>query len=100
MVKVKVLKNNDQVKEISIEGHAKYDEYGKDIVCASVSSIAITTINAIVKINKNSIQYKEENGYLLIKILNTNEVVNVLIENMIELLQQLAKQYSKNIKIY
>ncbi len=24
---------------ISIEGHADYDEYGKDIICASVSTI-------------------------------------------------------------
>lgn len=24
---------------ISIDGHADYDEYGKDIVCASVSTI-------------------------------------------------------------
>ena len=39
MIKVE-LKDN----LITIKGHAGYDDKGKDIVCASVSSIVITTI--------------------------------------------------------
>ena len=43
MIKVEIENN-----KIEIKGHANYDDYGKDIVCASVSSIVITTINAII----------------------------------------------------
>ena len=51
MIKVN-LKEKDK---IVITGHAGYDDYGKDIVCASVSSIVITTINAIIDIDDNAI---------------------------------------------
>ena len=46
MIKVDLTKEN----VITISGHANYDDKGKDIVCASVSSIVITTINAIIEI--------------------------------------------------
>ena len=52
MIKVKVLKENDFYKEIIITGHANYDSYGKDIVCSSVSSIVVTTVNAIISLDK------------------------------------------------
>ena len=46
MIKVYVRKNN-----IVITGHAGFNDYGKDIVCASASSIAITSINACLNID-------------------------------------------------
>ena len=44
MIKVIINKN-----QINITGHALYDTVGKDIVCASVSSIIYTTVNALFK---------------------------------------------------
>ena len=38
MIRINIKKNT-----IIIKGHANYDKYGKDIVCASVSSIITTT---------------------------------------------------------
>ncbi|MBR2587760.1 MAG: ribosomal-processing cysteine protease Prp [Bacilli bacterium] len=94
MIKVKISK-----KSIEVSGHAKYAAHGKDIVCAAVSSITITTVNAILKFDENAINYKEDNGYLKIDILKNNKATKLLLENMIELLEELEKQYEKNIKI-
>lgn len=96
MIKVSVKKENDKIREILIKGHALYDEYGKDIVCASVSSIVITTVNAIENIDKEAI-FVDENG-LLIKVLKDDDVTNKLIINMINLLKELEHDYPKNIK--
>lgn len=85
--------------EIIIKGHAGFSEYGTDIVCAAVSSIAITTVNAILKLSPETIKYKEKNGFLKIQILKENEITLKLINNMISLLEELEKQYQKNIKI-
>lgn len=41
MIKVKLTKNNNYYKRIIITGHANYDDFGKDIVCAAVSSTVI-----------------------------------------------------------
>ena len=98
MIKVKI-KETDVIKEIEIKGHAMYDDYGKDIVCASVSSIAITTINAIIRIDKNAIKYEDSNGYLKIIINDYNSVVDKLIMNMIDLLEQIKEKYDKHIEI-
>lgn len=97
MIKVKVLKENDFYKEITITGHANYDSYGKDIVCSSVSSIVITTVNAIISLNKDIINYDDNTG-VKIKVLKEDEVTNKLLENMLNLLHELQKDYEKTIK--
>jgi len=94
MVKIKVLDDS-----ITITGHANYDDFGKDIVCASVSSIAITTINAIKRFDNDSLTYEEKDGYLNIKILKHSKEVDILITNMLDLFKELELQYNKNIKI-
>ena len=85
--------------EIIISGHANYDDYGKDIVCASVSTIAITTINAIIEFDKDSINVEEKDGYLKINILKHTKEVDTLISNMNKLFNELEVKYPKNIKI-
>lgn len=86
-------------KEIIITGHAGFDEYGKDIVCASVSSIVITSINAALKLESNSLKYEEEKDKLTINILSDNKNILIIIENMIDLLEELSLTYKENIKI-
>lgn len=85
--------------KIIIKGHADYDDYGKDIVCASVSSIVITTVNAILEINRDAVIYKEEKDILTIELLKQDEIIIKLINNMINLLKELSNNYPKNIKV-
>ncbi len=94
MIKVEIENN-----KIEIKGHANYDDYGKDIVCASVSSIIITTINAIIEFDPESIYYEDLNNRILIEKLKDDDITNKLINNMIELLEELEKSYKDNIKI-
>jgi len=86
-------------KQIIIRGHADYAEYGKDIVCASVSSIVITSVNAALRIEKDSVNYKEEKDKVTINIVSENKFVLLIIENMIQMLKELALTYKKNIKV-
>ncbi|MBQ2873531.1 MAG: ribosomal-processing cysteine protease Prp [Bacilli bacterium] len=94
MIKVKVTKEN-----ISILGHANYDDYGKDIVCASASSIIICSVEAISKFDINAIDINEETNKLEIKINKQDEITLKLIDNMLTCLKELEKKYPKNIKI-
>jgi len=96
MIKVNI--SND-LKHLKIQGHAKYAEYGKDIVCAAVSSIVITSVNACITLSNDSISYKENDGYVEINVLKDDETTIKLINNMINMLTELAKQYKKNITI-
>ncbi len=85
--------------EIKVSGHARYADYGKDIVCASVSSIVITTINAIIEIDNEAIDYSDLDNEIIIRIIKEDEIVNKLIKNMILLLESLEKDYKDYIKI-
>ena len=97
MVKVYVTEKNNKIQEVLFEGHALYDEFGKDIVCAAVSSIVITTINGILSIDKDAIKYVEKPNLRISYIGNDN--CYKLLENMINLLKELEHDYPKNIKI-
>lgn len=99
MLRVKIVKQNNQVKKINLLGHAGYDVYGKDIVCSSISSIMITTVNAIEKFGKGLITYCQGKDNFEIIINKNEKIVDNLIENMLDMLKQLEEDYPKNIKI-
>ena len=98
MIKVNVLVK-DKIEEISIIGHANYDEYGKDIVCSSASSIVITTVNAIIAFDEDYVDYKEEKDKFTIKINKHDDILEKLITNMLNMLKELENDYPKYIKI-
>lgn len=94
MIKVKVGKKN-----ISILGHAGYAEYGEDIVCASISSIVICSVEAIANFNINAIDIKQTKDKLDIIINSEDDTTTKLINNMLNCLKELEKKYPKNIEI-
>ena len=98
MIKVILTKKDDNVNKVIINGHAGYDDFGKDIVCAAVFSTVITTINILLSLDNQSISYNDSRG-LIIEVLKndmtTKKIINVLISNLYEL----EKAYPKNIQI-
>ena len=93
---IKVLKKDNIIEII---GHSGYDTLGKDIVCSAVSSIVTTTINGIISIDANAISYNYQNDTMLITIKKHDEITVKLINNMIDLLKSLSKDYPKNINV-
>ncbi len=99
MIKVNYVVSNNLIKSVSIKGHAFYDTYGKDIVCAAVSSIVTTTINDILALTEDKIKYDTQDGNVLITVVSDNEVVEKILNVMLNMLKELASDYPKNIKI-
>ncbi len=99
MIKIKINYDNDAIKGFKISGHANYDDYGKDIVCASVSSIVITSINMALLLDEHSLKADDEPGFIQVVILKRNEVIDKVFINMVNMLEELEKDYVKNIKI-
>ena len=99
MIKVKVEKANAKYKKISILGHAMYDDYGKDIVCAATSSIVTTTINGLLALDKKSISYMSSSKGLSINVKSDDTTTQILIGNMISLLKELENNYPANIEV-
>lgn len=99
MIKIKIEKDGLNYKKISILGHAMYDDYGKDIVCSAVSSIVTTTVNGILSIEKNSLDYMVSKKGMTINVNSHDRITQILIRNMINLLKELQSNYKEFIEI-
>ncbi len=99
MIKVKI-NNLNAPSYIKITGHAEYAQSGKDIVCSSVSTAFIMTINQIEIFEKlEDINYKLESGNFELEILNQSSEVDKIVLNFIHTIKSLEEQYSKYVKI-
>ncbi len=52
MIYAEFFKSEEKLTGFAVSGHAGYDDYGHDIVCASVSSAVQLTVNGITEIQK------------------------------------------------
>ncbi len=98
MIKVVISKKNNIIESIKCHGHANYDDFGKDIVCASFSTMIITTINAILEIDESAISYTDNNNLEIINIKKDN-ITNSLLNNLVNMIYELKENYDKNINI-
>lgn len=90
-----MIKINKQDNIMTFKGHSGYETYGKDIVCASVSTLVISTVNAIKKVG-GTIEHNYEDDLLTVKY-EHEKITDKLIENMIDMLKELESQYKENI---
>ena len=58
----------------------------------------ITTINAILEIDKNAISYTDNNDLEIINIKKDN-ITNSLLNNLVNMIYELKDNYDKNINI-
>ncbi len=99
MITVKVVKEENLYKKVTILGHAMYDDYGKDIVCSACSSIVTTTVNGILALDKGSLSYLVSKKGMTIEIKKVDKTTQILINNMVRLLKELAGNYPDNIEV-
>lgn len=85
--------------KLIISGHANFDNYGKDIVCASVSSIVTASVNDMMTVKKEAINYSDDGNELIIEIIKDDELIYKLFNNLVALLKSLAQDYPKNIVV-
>lgn len=100
MIKVRIKRNGSNLSEISINGHANYDIYGKDIVCASVSATVLTVLNCIMELDNSVIIVKQTCDCTAVIVQRFEKTSQTLLNTMLSCLKEIEKNYSKNLKIY
>lgn len=105
MITVKVYSDNKRITGIEVSGHSGYEEVGKDIVCSSVSTAMILSINLLEKLNAD-IKYVSDEKIPLISLDilsfddSIEQIVQTILVNLIENLNEVSKNYKKYLKIY
>lgn len=94
------VRKNETLYEINISGHSGYDTIGKDIVCSAVSSSFILTVNLLDKLNsKMNLITDESIPMMKVTINNFNDIEEKVLDNLIDCLKDVSKQYPKYLKI-
>ena len=102
MIKVLVKQNNNQIVNLSITGHADSGEYGKDLVCAGVSTVGIWAMNMLAKkgfLAKGLGTIEINEGYINVVVNHTDEVCQVVLETLVVTLETMVESYGRFIKI-
>ena len=98
MISVNVTFIGKDVKSLTVSGHANYDQYGKDIVCAGVSAVVTGGINALES-EIESIKIINEDNKLVVEVINSNEKIQIILNTILIQLKTIEKSYKKYIKI-
>lgn len=85
---------------IEVKGHSGYDTIGKDIVCSSVSTSIILTVNLLEKLKFNYVFSSDENIPMMkISLSKFDSLGEAILDNLISCLEDISKQYKKYLKI-
>ena len=98
MISVNVIFIGKDVKSLTVSGHANYDQYGKDIVCAGVSAIVTGGINALESEMKN-VEIINKANELGVIVVNNNEKIQIILNTILVQLETIENSYEKYIKI-
>ena len=103
MIKVDIQKEVENIKQVTVDGHADFAEHGSDIVCAGVSSIVFGLINSIDMLDDN-VQFdistsEDETGHLTYRSLKSTDKEQLLLQAMIVSLKTIEENYSEYITI-
>ncbi|MBB6674250.1 ribosomal-processing cysteine protease Prp [Cohnella nanjingensis] len=105
MITITIYRDQDErIKRFSVTGHAKYDDPGKDIVCAGVSAVTVGAVNAIEKLTGIVPDAEMKSGFLSASMpesgeTHRNEQLQLLLAGMVVALESIADQYGKHVRI-
>ncbi len=99
MIQVIVKKEQDAITLLKVSGHALFDDYGKDIVCAGVSSIMVGLLNALdIKTNYQT-DVDDKQQFMCASTSKISEAGQMILEVGYIQLQTIANQFPNYITI-
>ena len=93
-----------KILSFTLQGHADFDESGKDIVCSAVSALSFTSLNsieALVGVDFNLNQADQEGGYLKADFSQSwdNPDCQLLLNHLLLGLQGIEENYGEYLKV-
>ena len=84
---------------ITIEGHANYAEYGKDIVCAGVTALFQSLVKSIEDLTRDKIEYNAEPGRAYVKFKNLSDKGKDLVDSFFIGVCLIADEFPDHVRI-
>jgi len=102
MITAEFISKSNNLIGFNISGHAGYDDFGYDIVCASISSAVQLVCNTITEYFKSNAEVSaDENDGIKLKLIeySNDSPAILLIEGLKFHIETLLEDFPKNIKV-
>lgn len=102
MVTVEVYRDAaGRVRGFRSTGHANFDDYGRDIVCAAVSAITQTAVLGVLEHLKLPAAVKQAPGHLECRLRHdaAGDAAQALFETMVLGLREVERQYPEQVRV-
>ena len=97
------INTNENEFELIMEGHSGYAEYGKDIVCASISTLAFTWINQLREFERQNIaqitEFDMNDGKIILKFKTSKSEVLSAFETIVTGFLMLEEKFFANLSV-
>ena len=98
MIRVTLHTKGECITGFDVKGHAGYAEAGQDIVCAAVSVLTTTCVNALETVAGVKPLVKATAGRMILALpANAGRDAQVIMKTLRQGLRDLAEQYSRYI---
>ena len=99
MIRIEFYKNGDMLTGFECKGHAGFADSGEDVVCAFISSACYLAVNTITEIIKLDARASATDGYMSLKIKESPQKAQDILNGLVLHLTELQKDYPNNIKV-
>lgn len=100
MIQADFFKTGELLSGFSLSGHAEYDDYGHDIVCASVTSAVQMTANALTEVLKLNADVSVGENVIQVKLSKQDaQKGQSFLQALLLHLNILAEDYEGTIKV-
>ena len=106
MTRVTLFREGERIYGCRAEGHSGWGEEGEDIVCAAVSVLTTTCVNALESVcgvKPRIAEYSEEKGILAFTLPEItaaeDEKAQILMKALKQGLEDVAGEFPKNVKL-
>lgn len=100
MTNITINKLNSEY-ELIVKGHSGYAEHGKDIVCASISTLTFTWINQLREFERSCLAkityFDAGDGKIVLKFESSKEEVKWSFETIITGYLMISENFSQNL---
>ena len=100
MIRVTLHSQGDLITGFECRGHAGYDREGKDIVCAAVSILATTCVNALESVAGTVPRVKAASGSMTVQVdPNAGRDAQVILKAFRQGMRDVAEEYASYLQL-
>lgn len=95
-------RKNGKIIRFRLSGHVGKAEFGKDVVCAAISSVAQSTAVGLCEVLKLDVELKFDDAFMSLSLKECdyeNEIAQVLLETCLKSLREIKKNNQKFVKL-